>query len=89
MKVIYTEKSQLLAARTAQKLGCGLSSVEYTTFPDGELYVRVKELDDEMVVVASTVDTTTALQVMSIKLLKLMALKSNPLSESIVVVIDS
>ena len=64
MKVIYTEKSQLLAARTAQKLGCKLSNVKYTTFPDGELYVRVEELDDEMVVVASTVDTTTALQVM-------------------------
>ncbi len=63
MKVIYTEKSQLLAARTAQQLGCKLAGVTYTTFPDGEQYVRVEELDDEMVVVASTVDAATAMQV--------------------------
>lgn len=63
MKVIYTEKSQVLAARTAQKLGCKLSSVKYTTFPDGEQYVRVEDMDDEMVIIASTVDTVAALQV--------------------------
>jgi len=64
MKVIYTEKSQVLASRVAQKSGCKLGSVKFTTFPDGEQYVRVEDLEDEMVVVASTVDSTTALQVL-------------------------
>ncbi|HJJ47143.1 MAG TPA: ribose-phosphate diphosphokinase [Methanocorpusculum sp.] len=64
MKVIYTEKSQLLASRVAQNLGAKLSTVKYTTFPDGEQYVRVEELDEEMLVVASTVDGPSALQVL-------------------------
>ncbi|HJJ32437.1 MAG TPA: ribose-phosphate diphosphokinase [Methanocorpusculum sp.] len=64
MKVIYTEKSQVLASRVAEKLGCKLGSVKFTTFPDGEQYVRIEDLDDEMVLVASTVDNNTALQVL-------------------------
>lgn len=62
MKVIYTEKSQLLAARVARNLGCGIAEVKYATFPDGEQYVRVMDLDEDMVVVASTVDARSVLQ---------------------------
>lgn len=62
MKVIYTEKSQLLAARVAHSLGCRIAEVKYTTFPDGEQYVRVMDLDDDMVIVASTVDSQSVLQ---------------------------
>ena len=62
MKVIYTEKSQLLAARVARHLGCRIADVKYTTFPDGEQYVRVMDLDDNMVIIASTVDSQSMLQ---------------------------
>ena len=62
MKVIYTEKSQLLAARVARHLGCRIAEVKYNTFPDGEQYVRVMDLDDDMVIVASTVDSQSVLQ---------------------------
>ena len=62
MKVIYTEKSQVLASRIAEKLECKLGSVKFSIFPDGEQYVRIEDLDDEMVLVASTVDDNTALQ---------------------------
>ena len=62
MKVIYTEKSQKLAAREARKLGCRIAEVKYTTFPDGEQYVRVMDLDDNMVIIASTVDSQSMLQ---------------------------
>lgn len=62
MKVIYTEKSQLLASRVARHLGCKVAEVKYNTFPDGEQYVRVMDLDDDMVIVASTVDSQSVLQ---------------------------
>ena len=64
MKVVYTEKSQVLASKTAKFLGCETAEVKYTTFPDGEQYVRIMDLDDEMVVIGSTVDAASAMQVM-------------------------
>ncbi|MDO5844584.1 MAG: ribose-phosphate diphosphokinase [Methanocorpusculum sp.] len=63
MKVIYTEKSQLLASKTARCLGCKTSEVKYNKFPDGEQYLRIMDSDDEMVVVSSTVDAETVMQV--------------------------
>ncbi|HJJ99495.1 MAG TPA: ribose-phosphate diphosphokinase [Methanocorpusculum sp.] len=62
MNVIYTEKSQLLASRVARHLGCRIAEVKYNIFPDGEQYVRVMNLDDDMVIVASTVDSQSILQ---------------------------
>ncbi|MDD4132300.1 MAG: ribose-phosphate diphosphokinase [Methanocorpusculum sp.] len=62
MIVVYTEKSQVLASRTAKALGCKISEVKYTTFPDGEQYVQILEDDDQMVVVASTVDAESTMQ---------------------------
>jgi ribose-phosphate pyrophosphokinase len=62
MKVIYTEKSQLLAARVAHHLGCKTANVKYDTFPDGEQYMRVMDLDDDRIIVASTVDSQSILQ---------------------------
>ena len=62
MKVVYTEKSQVLAARTAKKLGCPLSEVKYTKFPDGEQSIRIMDEDDQMIIIASTVDAESALQ---------------------------
>ncbi|HJJ92535.1 MAG TPA: ribose-phosphate diphosphokinase [Methanocorpusculum sp.] len=63
MKVIYTERSQLLAARVAHCLKCRVAEIKYNTFPDGEQYVRVMDLDEDMVIVASTVDLQSILQV--------------------------
>ncbi|HJJ37726.1 MAG TPA: ribose-phosphate pyrophosphokinase-like domain-containing protein, partial [Methanocorpusculum sp.] len=62
MKVVYTEKSQVLAARTAKKLGCPLSEVKYTKFPDGEQSIRIMDEDDQMIIIASTVDAETTMQ---------------------------
>ncbi|HKM42009.1 MAG TPA: ribose-phosphate diphosphokinase, partial [Methanocorpusculum sp.] len=62
MKVVYTEKSQVLASRTAKVLGCKISEVKYTTFPDGEQYVRILDDDDQMIVIASTVDAESTMQ---------------------------
>ncbi|MDR3102367.1 MAG: ribose-phosphate diphosphokinase [Methanocalculaceae archaeon] len=64
MKVIYAETSQLLATRVAYCLGCRIAEVKYNTFPDGEQYVRVMNFDDDMVIVASTVDSRSILQVL-------------------------
>jgi ribose-phosphate pyrophosphokinase len=62
MKVIYTEKSQLLAARVAHHLGCRTANVKYDTFPDGEQYVRVMDPDEDRIIVASTVDFQSIFQ---------------------------
>jgi ribose-phosphate pyrophosphokinase len=62
MKVIYTEKSQILATRVAHHLGCKTATVKYDTFPDGEQYVRVMDPDDDRIIIASTVDSQSILQ---------------------------
>ena len=47
MKVISTEKSQILAARIAGALNTSIVDVKFSRFPDGELYLAAGELDDE------------------------------------------
>jgi hypothetical protein len=39
MKVICTEKSQLLATSLARALKTSVTEVKYSRFPDGELYL--------------------------------------------------
>ncbi|HJJ42109.1 MAG TPA: ribose-phosphate diphosphokinase, partial [Methanocorpusculum sp.] len=62
MKVVYTEKSQVLAHRTAAALNCGISEVKYNKFPDGEQYVRIMDSDDEIVLISSTIDAESVIQ---------------------------
>lgn len=63
MKVIYTENSQVLASKTARCLGCKTSEVKFNKFPDGEHYLRIGELDDEIVIISSTTDSESIMQV--------------------------
>ena len=56
MKVISTEKSQVLAARIAAALGVATADVKFARFPDGELYLAAGALDDETVIVGSVTD---------------------------------
>lgn len=53
MKIVCTEKSQVLAARTSKALGVELVETKYSRFPDGELYLRTGDLDDETVIIGS------------------------------------
>ena len=53
MRIISTERSQVLAARIAAKLGVPLVETKFTRFPDGEMYLRCGELDDETLIVSS------------------------------------
>ncbi len=62
MRIISTERSQVLAARIAEKLGVPLVETKFTRFPDGEFYLRTGELDDETLIVSSTVDNDTLVQ---------------------------
>jgi ribose-phosphate pyrophosphokinase len=62
MRIISTERSQVLAARIAEKLGIPLVETKFTRFPDGELYLRCGELDDETLIVSSVVDNDMFVQ---------------------------
>lgn len=62
MRIISTERSQVLAARVAEKLGASLVETKFTRFPDGELYLKCRELDDETLIVSSIVDNDMFMQ---------------------------
>jgi ribose-phosphate pyrophosphokinase len=64
MKVICTERSQVLATRVAQALKTTVVNVNYSRFPDGEHYLLTGEIDDEMVIVGSVVDNDSLVQLM-------------------------
>lgn len=55
MRIISTERSQVLAARVAEKLGVPLVETIFRRFPDGELYLKCGELDDETLIISSIV----------------------------------
>ncbi|MDI6867044.1 ribose-phosphate diphosphokinase [Methanoculleus sp.] len=62
MRIISTERSQVLAARVAEKLGVPLVETIFRRFPDGELYMRCGELDDETLIISSIVDNDMFVQ---------------------------
>jgi ribose-phosphate pyrophosphokinase len=62
MKVICTEKSQILATSLARALKTTVVEVKYSRFPDGEQYLITGELDDETVIVGSVVDDHSLVQ---------------------------
>ncbi|MDD1704521.1 MAG: ribose-phosphate diphosphokinase [Methanoregula sp.] len=64
MRVICTEKSQILATRLARKLNVPLVDVKYSRFPDGEQYLASGELDDETIIVGSVVDNDALVQLL-------------------------
>ncbi|MFY9800115.1 MAG: ribose-phosphate diphosphokinase [Methanoregula sp.] len=62
MKVICTEKSQILATSLAQALKTTVVEVKYSRFPDGEQFLITGELDDETIIVGSVVDDHSLVQ---------------------------
>jgi len=62
MKVICTEKSQILATSLARALKISVVEVKYSRFPDGEQYLIAGELDDETIIVGSVVDNDALVQ---------------------------
>ncbi len=62
MRIISTERSQVLAARVAEKLGVPLVETIFRRFPDGELYLKFGELDDETLIISSIVDNDMFVQ---------------------------
>ncbi len=53
MRVIAGTSSPLLAKRIAECLNARLAKTTFKRFPDGELYVRIEDVDEEAVVVQS------------------------------------
>jgi ribose-phosphate pyrophosphokinase len=66
MKVICTEKSQILGTRLARALKTSVVEVKYSRFPDGEHYLITGELDEETIIVGSVVDNDALVQLLLI-----------------------
>jgi ribose-phosphate pyrophosphokinase len=64
MKVISTEKSQVLAAKIAGILDIDIVDTRFNRFPDGELYLKAGELDDRTVIVGSFAESDAFLQLL-------------------------
>lgn len=64
MKVISTEKSQILANSLARTLKVPVVDVKFSRFPDGEQYLVAGELDDETIIVGSVVDNDAFVQLL-------------------------
>jgi ribose-phosphate pyrophosphokinase len=66
MKVICTEKSQIIGTRLARALKTDVVEVKYSRFPDGEQYLTTGRLDDETIIVGSVVDNDALVQLLLI-----------------------
>lgn len=64
MLVVSTEYSQVLAGQIAEALSCPLGDVRFSRFPDGEHYLRLGEVDGEMVVVGSIPDADALVELL-------------------------
>jgi ribose-phosphate pyrophosphokinase len=62
MKVICTERSQILATQLAKILKAEIVDVKFSRFPDGELFLEAGELDDETIIVGGVVDSDSLVQ---------------------------
>ena len=62
MKVICTEKSQILATQLAKVLKTEIVDVKFSRFPDGEQFLEAGTLDDETIIVGSVVDNDSLVQ---------------------------
>jgi len=64
MKIISTEKSQVLASNLARMLEVGIATKEFRRFPDGEIYIKAGSLDDETIIVGSVVDSDSLVELL-------------------------
>jgi ribose-phosphate pyrophosphokinase len=62
MKVICTEKSQILGTQLAKVLKTEIVDVKFSRFPDGEQFLEAGTLDDETIIVGSVVDNDSLVQ---------------------------
>lgn len=64
MKVISTERSQVLGARVAASLGVELVDIRFSRFPDGECYLNRGSLDDQTVIIGSITDNDALVELL-------------------------
>lgn len=64
MRVVSTQKSQILAIRIAEALGLDFVPTGYSRFPDGEHYLKTGRLDGETIVVGSLTDSDSLVQLL-------------------------
>jgi ribose-phosphate pyrophosphokinase len=64
MKVVTTEKSQVLGVKIAESLDIEIVDTRFSRFPDGELYLRTGDLDGETIIVGSVTDSDSLVQLL-------------------------
>jgi ribose-phosphate pyrophosphokinase len=64
MKVVTTEKSQVLGVKIAESLDLEIVDTRFSRFPDGELYLRTGDLEGEAIIVGSVTDSDSLVQLL-------------------------
>jgi ribose-phosphate pyrophosphokinase len=64
MRIVSTEKSQVLSAKIAINLNIDLVNTAFRRFPDGELYIRTGALDEQTIIVGSVTDADSLVQLL-------------------------
>ena len=64
MKVVCTEKSQVLGSKVAKTLDLQFVYSQFKAFPDGELYLKTGTLDGETLLISSTADNQSLVQLL-------------------------
>lgn len=64
MRVICTERSQVLGAHLAHVLQVPVVNVKFSRFPDGEHYLLAGDLDADTIIVGSVVDNDALVQLL-------------------------
>jgi ribose-phosphate pyrophosphokinase len=64
MKIISNRRSQVLAGRIAEITRNPLVDVKWTRFPDGEIYLQIREISNRMVIVGSFVESDDLIELL-------------------------
>ena len=64
MLVACTEKSQILGSKVAKALNLPLIYTQFKAFPDGEIYLKSDATDPEMLLISSTADNESLVQLL-------------------------
>lgn len=67
MKVVSTQRSQVLAGRLATAMNIPLIDVRWQKFPDGEIYLRAEESAEEIIIMGSILTSDDLVELVLLK----------------------
>ncbi|MDD1725160.1 MAG: ribose-phosphate diphosphokinase [Methanospirillum sp.] len=67
MKVVSTQRSQVLAGRLATAMNIPLIDVRWQKFPDGEIYLRAEESSEQIIIMGSVLTSDDLVELLLLK----------------------